>query len=63
MALLRLNSVLGFKAGSDAIQRDGYDSKSEFVDDLCSRLEAQFNAHSAKGISKRQALKPSGRTQ
>jgi hypothetical protein len=50
--------VLGFNVGSDVIRRDGYNSKKEFMDDLCSRLEAQFNAHSANaGILKRQALK------
>jgi hypothetical protein len=60
LVLLRLTPVLGFKVVSDVIQRDGYNSKGEFVDDLCSRLEAEFNAHSANaGIPKRQALKPS----
>ena len=50
--------MLGFEVGSDVIQRDGYNSKKEFVQDLCSRLEAEFNAHSAKaGITKEQALK------
>jgi len=48
--------------GSEMIQRDGYSSKGEFIDDLCSRLEAQFNAQSANaGIPKRQALKSSER--
>jgi hypothetical protein len=62
IALLRLKPALGFKVGSDAIKRDGYNSKGEFVDDLCSRLEAQFSAHSANaGIPKRQALKPNER--
>jgi hypothetical protein len=60
IALLRLKPVLGFEAGSDVIQRDGYSSKKEFLDDLCSRLEAEFNAQSANaGIPKQQALKPS----
>ncbi len=64
IALLRLTPVLGFNVGSDVIQRDGYNSKGEFMDDLCSRLEAEFNAHSSNaGIPKRQALKPSGRKQ
>jgi hypothetical protein len=62
IALMRLKPVLGFKVGSEMIQRDGYSSKGEFIDDLCSRLEAQFNAQSANaGIPKRQALKSSER--
>jgi hypothetical protein len=57
--LLRLKPVLGFEVGSDVIRRDGYNSKKEFLDDLCSKLESEFNAHSSKaGALKKPALRP-----
>jgi hypothetical protein len=57
--LLRLKPVLGFEVGSDVIRRDGYNSKKEFLDDLCSQLESKFNAHSSKaGVLKKPALTP-----
>jgi hypothetical protein len=41
-ALLRLEPLLGFKLRPDVLRREGYDSKEEFVNDLCSRLKAEF---------------------
>jgi len=57
--LLRLKPVLGFEVGTDVIRRDGYNSKKEFLDDLCSQLESAFKVHSSKaGVLKKPFLTP-----
>jgi hypothetical protein len=42
-ALDRVESLLGFAAGIHVIQRDGYNSREEFVNSLCHRLRAEFD--------------------
>jgi len=44
-ALLRVEPLLRCAVGADVIHRAGYKCKEEFVDDLCSRLELEFNSH------------------
>ena len=41
-ALDRVESLLGFAAGIHVIQRNGYASKKELVNSLCSRLKTEF---------------------
>lgn len=42
-ALLRVEPLLGFTPEIHLLRRDGYNCKKEFVDDLCRRLEDEFN--------------------
>jgi hypothetical protein len=47
-ALVRVEPLLGCTIGADLICPAGYQSKKEFVDDLCSRLEMEFNSHMSR---------------
>jgi len=43
-ALVRVEPLLGCTVGADLICPAGYQCKKKFVDDLCSRLELEFNS-------------------
>jgi hypothetical protein len=44
-AMLRLEALLGFELGKNAIPRGGYNSREQFVRDLTSRLEIEYAKH------------------
>lgn len=60
--LSHLKPLLGFGVGSEVVRRDGYNSKEEFVGDLCSQLETEFAAHSAKAAVPKKPVWTLGRS-
>lgn len=46
--LLELESILGFEPSKDVIRRGGYRSRSEFISDMCSKIEAEHTARLGK---------------
>jgi hypothetical protein len=44
-ALLRVEPLFRCPVSAGSIRPGGYKCKEEFVDDLCSRLELEFNSH------------------
>jgi hypothetical protein len=47
-ALVALEPLLGFKASTDVLRREGYDSRTKFVNELCSRLKAEAKNRNAQ---------------
>jgi len=59
-ALLALEPLLGFKASTNVLRREGYDRKNDFVRELCSRLRAEAKNRNTQtvGTAGTRAAKP-----
>jgi len=52
-ALLRVEPLLGFTVDAGVLRRDGYETRKKFINDLCSRLKAEFNDQCSRAVGPR----------